>query len=209
MANQFDTRRNELINNLIGVYRIAEPSDIALGSQWYPLARSIVVEWSAHYRQDIRTVACAVAAISPQIDWERNLITADDVLADRAVSVGGALRTNIAKARAIVRDRATHIAPYFKSAPKVASFAENLAGSDDYVTVDGHAIQAALNDVRSRVALKWNAYTTFAACYAVAAARTGHSPAEFQAIVWHTWKRLYPRVAKIQARTQWSAMGEY
>jgi len=94
----------------------------------------------------------------------------------------------------------------FPGGPKVNNFAHNLAGDLSYVTVDTHAVQAALNDPLITLGLPWTPYRIFAECYAVAARKVDRQPAEFQAIVWYVWKRLYPRTWKIQNRTQWFAI---
>lgn len=200
---------SDLSRNLLKLYRRALPVDIELGTAWYPLAHRIMVEWSDTYGYSIATVACVTAAISPQVDWARNLIIADDILAGRPASVGGAYNSNLRKAERIRDDRACQMLPYFPSGPKVASFACNLAGDYAIVTVDTHALQAALNDVQSRLALTWTRYAVFAEAYQQAARKAGIEPAFFQAIIWHVWKRLHPRVSKIQARRQWHVMGEY
>jgi hypothetical protein len=188
---------------LLGVYSAASPSALTLGRAWYPKARGIVREWSESYLLPLNTVACVVAALSPQCDWARNLIIADDILSDRPISIGGALHANIAKARSILAqqtgslDAMLHWFPY---GPKVNSFAANLAGIDTLVTVDTHASQAALNDVRSTVILKWTPYRIFAECYVVASERVSIAPATFQAIVWHAWKERYPKGVKNNLR---------
>ena len=78
-----------------------------------------------------------------------------------------------------------------------------------FVTVDTHAMQAALNDVKATYTLKWAPYAVFARCYVDAAKRLLRPPAEFQAIIWHTWKRMHPPASKRASRQQWAAMGEY
>jgi len=167
-------------------------------------------DWSDSYGVSIATAACVTAAISPQCDWNRNLIIADEVLAGAVVpSIGGALHANIAKARAIYRDKAGTTMGYFKSGPKVASFAANLAGDYSLVTVDTHAVQAALCDVEVTLCLKWNVYEAFASAYVNAAKRVKLEPAFFQAVIWHTWKRIYPPAKKRSVRTQWTGdLGE-
>ena len=209
MRCQWLGKESAIVANLATVYAQATDTDIIAGMRWYPVARKIVREWSEHYGYSTDTVACVIAAISPQVDWERNLITADDVLADRAISIGGALPTNVSKARRILSDHATSTLEYFPHGPKVASFALNLAGNDTAVTIDGHAIQAALDDVTSTVTLRWTPYMIFAGAYECAARKAGHSNSDFQAIVWVTWKRLHPKADKLRQRTQWSAIGEF
>lgn len=208
MACQFDGRRHRLRQNLIRLYAKASPADIAAGLSWYPDAHRIVCDWAEHFELPIACVASIVAAISPQCEWPRNLIIAEDVLRNQPQSVGGALHANVRKARRIFADRATDITAYFPYGPKVASFACNLAGDYSHATIDTHAMQAALNDVQARYTLKLQPYACFAECYERVARKAGLEPAHFQAILWHTWKRLHPRVSKIAARRQWEPIGE-
>lgn len=220
MSCQFDSRVDEITDNLVTLYnRSSNGYDIVQGERWYPEARRIVNEWSATYGYHPETVACVIAAISPQCSWERNLIIADDILANRQPSIGG-LAINVRKAEAIRDDNhpsgsnayptmADRMRASFPGGPKVNSFAHNLVGLNHMVTVDAHAMQAALNDVKSTYTLKWGPYNVFARCYVDAATRIGRSPAEFQAIIWHTWKRLNPPASKRNQRRQWEVIGEY
>lgn len=216
---QFDSRKREIVRNLLRLYRKSSQADVTEGLGWYPLAQGIVRQWAGHYRLSVDTVACVTAAVSPQLDWSRNLIIADDILAGRMPSIGGALPTNVRKAEVLrdtdyrSEDRAhwnldLRMAAVFPQGPKVASFAANLAGDLSVVTVDTHCAQAALEDPLVTVYLKWKPYTVFAECYATAAGTVGLQGAEFQAIIWHTWRRLYPKSWKQKNRQQWHAMGE-
>lgn len=225
MACQFDARMLEIKHNLRAFYRATEPLDRSLGVEWYATARRIVMEWATHYGYHDATVACVIAAISPQCDWERNLIIADDVLANRPVSISGALHVNIEKAKRLrdewsttgtmgcneLGDVESRMVRVFPHGPKVCSFAANLAGIDDYVTIDGHAMQAALNDPTADYRLRWQPYTVFARCYAEVAREVGHKPCDFQAIIWHHWKRQYPRMVKhaIRKTTRQQRLGRY
>ena len=218
---QFDSRVDEITNNLVSLYEAhSNGYDLVQGEAWYPEARRIVNEWAVTYGYHPETVACVIAAISPQCPWPRNLIIADDILARRYPSIG-AIKVNIAKAEALRDDKLTEKHDYqfsgvcrrmreaFPTGPKVNNFAQNLAGDNAVVTVDTHAMQAALNDVKSTYTLKWAPYNVFARCYVDAAKRIGRAPAEFQAIIWHTWKRLNPPASKRNKRRQWEVIGEY
>lgn len=196
MATQYDSRVAEIRANLRKVYGQATPFDRAAGEAWYPRAHKLVCEWADFYHLPIATVASVVAALSPQCRWDRNVVAAADVLAERPVSAHGPLPANVRKAEAIRRDRAASIMPYFKSAPKVASFQQNLQGNDEFVTIDTHAAQAGLNDPTAAISLTWNAYTVFATCYAAEAQHEGLAPSTYQAILWVTWKHLYPPTRK-------------
>jgi len=209
MRCQFLSRRDELVRNLGTVYAQTTTADIEDGRMWYPTARKIVTEWSTHYGIPQATVACVVAAVSPKCAWERNLVIADDILTDRAISIGGALRANVVKARRILQDQATSTLGYFPYGPKVYNFALALQGSDGVVVVDTHGIQAALNNPKATVRLKWTSYHVFSEAYRQAASFAHRPSADFQAIVWHVWKRLYPRMAKYHLRKQWEPIGDY
>ena len=198
-----ESKRALFVRNLVTLYTHSSQHAHEQGSAWYPEARRIVREWSESYLLPVECVAMVVAAISPQCEWPRNLIIADDVLAGRAQSVGGALHRNVAKARTL-RDRADNrldvMMSFFPHGPKVNSFAHNLAGFDNVVTVDTHAIQAAFDDVRVNVTLAWTPYRIIAESYAETARHVGIAPATLQATIWHAWKERYPRIVKRQAR---------
>ena len=202
----YETRRAELVKNLVDAYLHASPAARHDGHAWYPKARRIVAEWAESYALPINTVASVVAAISPQCDWSRNLVIADDVLAERAISIGGALHKNIDKARRI-RTSPNHtlasMMQLFPHGPKVNCFAWNLAGNDRIVTIDTHMGQAACADVTATPRLAWVVYRIFAECTTIAATRVGIMPATFQAIVWHAWKERYPRTEKRKKRARW------
>lgn len=214
MATAFESRRRELCRNLRHEWRRVAESDKIEGHAWYPLAQGIVRQWSTHYRYSVDTVAAVVAAISPQVEWSRNLVIADDVLALRPPSIGGMLPVNLAKAIRLRDSESTaglaeRMIEQFKTGPKVLNFALNLAGNMDAVTVDTHAFQCALSDPLSTITVRPTTYAIVADCYRTVADESGVAPATFQAILWHSWRRQYPRVWKIQNRTQWSAMGEF
>lgn len=212
---QFESKRKDIVRNLGKVYRRALSVDIEEGIAWYPEASRIAREWAEHYRYSLDTVAAVMAALSPQLEWKRNLVIADDVLAGRNPSIGGVLHANLRKAERL-RDSNwkteqglslhARMLEQFPGGPKVCNFAANLAGDSLFVTVDTHAAQAALNNPLASIQLPWTPYKIFAECYVIAAAKAGRQPSEFQAIVWHVWKRLYPRTWKIHNRKQWHVM---
>lgn len=185
-------------------------ADRITGKEWYPLAHRIVCDWADTFERSIANVACIVSALSPQLNWERNLIIADDLLRNESPSVGGALPVNIAKAQRVRDERLSNLLAVFPGGPKVNSFAANLAGDYAIVTVDAHALQAALADVTTIRTLKWSAYAVVSDAYIAAAAALKMAPAELQATIWVTWKRLHPAAQKRVTRRQWSGdLGEF
>jgi hypothetical protein len=190
--------------NILQVYEQATASEREDGLSWYPRAHAIVCEWADTYERSIASVACVVAALSPQVSWERNLVVADDVLAERPPSIGGVLRVNLAKAERVRDERLNNLLTVFPGGPKVNSFAANLAG--DYrsaVTVDAHAAQLALADVLFVKGLPWAPYACIAAAYFGAAKTVNIEPAHLQAVCWLTWKRMYSAAAKREVRRKW------
>jgi len=193
--------------NLAKVYARRTETDNLNGLLWYESARVFCSDAAAKYGHSVATSAAVTAALSPQCRWERNIIIADDVLGYRAVSIGGALHKNIRNAQTLRDTQATDTRAVFRDGPKVFNFALNLAGDCNAVTVDTHAVQAAYDDILVNVWLRSGPYDVFASAYREVAATVKVAPCDFQAIVWHVWKRENPH--KQPQRAQWSAMGEY
>lgn len=194
----------EMVTNIIAVYRQATQDERIRGAEWYPMAHDIVLEWADTFGRSIANVACVIAALSPQVEWSRNLIIADDVLHGNVPSIGSYIRSNLRKAERIRDDNATDTTDYFLQGCKVRSFAANLAGNFDVVTVDTHAGQIAANNPAANVRVDtWKRYEPVASAYMDAAKRLKLQPATLQAITWLTWKRLYPAGDKRQIRKRW------
>lgn len=182
--------------NLRKLYRSATDADKREGLSWYPTAVVACEKWAQGFGVDSRTVACTIAAISPQCDWASNLRIAFELLSGQTTVTGGALRSNVDKARRILDDNATSVAAYFVSAPKVTAFSLNLMGRTDAVTIDTHAAQAAANDPTLFKGIPQNVYSLYASCYVDVAREFNVAPCDLQAIVWCSWKRRYPRAQK-------------
>jgi hypothetical protein len=189
--------------NIAHVYSLATADDIRRGNAWYPLAHGIVREWADTFGRSMANVACIIAALSPQNEWTRNLIQADDILHGNMPSIGG-IAANIRKARAIRDDNATDTIDYFPTGFKVRAFACNLAGDYSLVTIDTHALQIAAGEVSANLRIRtWDNYATFAGVYTAVAKRFKLEPAILQAITWITWKRLYSPEHKRSVRRRW------
>lgn len=195
----------QMVNNIATVFEQSFESEREDGRLWYPRAHKIVCDWAETFERSIANVACVVAALSPQCEWERNLIIADDILRGDQPSIGGAIHSFVRIAERVRDDRAWGLRPYFKQGCKVQSFAANLAGNYDIVTVDTHACEIAVGSLDGRVRVdKWQTYGPVALAYvdAAHALDCDLKPAELQAITWLTWKRLHPRTEKIQHRSK-------
>lgn len=161
-----------------------------------------MLDWAEFYSVPLAVAANVTAALSPQCEWKRNLIVADEVLSGRDVAsvTHGPLPANVVKACAIRDARILEVSSVFKSAPKVESFAANLAGEYHYaVTIDAHAIEATWADAsltESSRRATWPQYLLYATYYAEAARMAREVPAFFQAVVWVVWKRENPPASK-------------
>ncbi len=192
-----------MVNNILSVYRQATTDEVARGVQWYPLAHGIICDWASAYGRSIANVAAVVAALSPQCRWERNLVIAADVLAGNPPSIGGTLTRSLRTAERIRDEHAWDTPPYYKEGCKVRSFAANLAGDYDTVTVDTHGAQIAAGSPTSNLRVDtWKRYLPVANAYTSAASIVGLQAAELQAITWLVWKRLYPQGRKNHLRRQ-------
>lgn len=191
----------DMVRNITHAYSLATRADVLAGLDWYPKAHAIICEWADHHGRSIANVACIVAALSPQCEWTRNLIIAEDILQGLAPSIGGTITAFLRIAERIREDRVGDTATYFKQGCKVRCFAANLAGNYDIVTVDTHGAQVAAGSPASNLRVDtWKRYEPVAEAYTLAAQRISPvtrgrkhiEPAFLQAITWLTWKRLYP-----------------
>lgn len=194
MKNQFTKHKRKIVSQLLKLYSNSTLEDREKGSQWYPQARRIITALSLEYGINERTIAAMVAVMSPQISWEQNIRVVKDILNRYPPSVG--FKANQRKAQRILSDSATELDGYMKDASKVRAFFANLCGDYGVVTLDGHAIQAALDDITIVKGLKKAANFTLQSYYIQAASQVDEVPATFQASIWVTWKRLNPTATK-------------
>lgn len=208
---RYADQRATLTRGILQVLSRATDSDIRAGLDWYPRACSGVESWSRTLGIPRATVACCIAALSPQCRWNANLkaalalLTGADIPRD-----GGVLNTNITKARRVLAGNLDTLDGVFKAGPKVKAFSLNLQGYADAVTVDVHAAQAATGIVENHnVAIRLTppVYEVFADCYRAAASLAGMRPCDTQAVVWTVWKHEHPPEHKRLLIRHWDAVG--
>lgn len=181
-------------NAVLDIYWQANLSELDEGRSWYSTANALA------RRLDPAAPAQAagvIAALSPMMNWDRNMKLAVRAYDDGYAS--GALFSNVAKADRILggEDPLTVL-----GGKKVTNFFAAIADptSPDAVCIDRHAFDIAVGRVtndRTRAALaRVGVYERFADAYRTAAVRltreTGifHTPAQVQAVTWVTWRRL-------------------
>lgn len=173
----------------------AAPHEVCDGAAWYARASAECRALALELRLPYATVVGAVAALSPQVRWERNILAARQVLAGAPVTVA-AYSANIDKARRIAlgENPASVL-----SGPKVRAFYALIltAGAVDDVCIDSIAILIALGvnpgpDVANEDAAPFfNRPVTLRAiraAYRRVAARHGLRPHAVQAITWLAWR---------------------
>lgn len=152
-----------------------------VGLNWYATARQIALEIGDG---DLKLGAGLLAAISPQMPWERNVkLAAQTMLRD----FRGLTDDKIAKCRAILDG----VDPWLVLRGfKVRSFYANILGFENYVTVDTWMSQhyvpgkpypdtAARTNKAGR-----KLYNKIASRIRREAKQAGVTPAQWQAIVW-------------------------
>lgn len=185
------------VRNILRVYARTSLAERAEGLDWYPSACRGVEAWSTTLDIPRATVACVIAALSPQCSWDANLRAALALLTGQHVPRdGGVLHVNIIKAQAILDGSLSSVLPTFKVAPKVTAFSLNLQGFGESVTVDTHAAAVALEDVMAVVRLTPQRYALFASAYVDAARMVGLRPCDLQATCWLRWRREFSPGAK-------------
>lgn len=185
------------VRNILRVYARCTAAQRAEGLDWYPSACRTVEAWSVTLGIPRATVACVIAALSPQCSWDANLRAALALLTGQHVPRdGGVLSANIIKAQTILDHGMASVFPVFKVAPKVAAFSLNLQGCGEPVTVDTHAAAIALEDVTAVMRLTPQRYAVFAFAYVDAARMVDIRPCDLQATCWLRWRREFSPSAK-------------
>lgn len=119
-----------------------------------------------------------LAALSPRQRWRRNVLSAEAVLAGRPWNAAG-YAPNVAKARDIA---AGHPPLAVLGGDKVRAFWAALYGSRYAITIDKWMTLAALG--RPAEQPKGDRYARICRALESAAAITGETPREFQAVCW-------------------------
>lgn len=179
---------------VLEVWALATATERDHGINWYRTANALARRLDPN-RPEL--AAGVIAALSPMMDWDRNIMLAIRAYEDGESS--GALFSNVAKANAIMAG-----ADPLKvlGGKKVRNFYAAIADpeSDTAVCIDRHAFDVAMGRVtndKTRTALaRVGVYEEFQDAYRRAAATltktTGdhYTPAMVQATTWVTWRRL-------------------
>jgi hypothetical protein len=180
--------------NLLRVWDSATDQNLLDGLVWYDEAHSFAVDLARATDTDLVVVASVIAALSPQTRWETNKSAAVELLKN-GTRYPGMLISNYERAKRVINAGpmealAALQANGDESAPKIASFARNILGDSDRVTVDVWAVRAALVSAKRPVANLDNVlkrvgmYDAIVAQYKWLANHVGVTAPQAQAVVW-------------------------
>lgn len=167
------------VRRILTAYSEATAQAMAAGAVWYPNARELAYELAGEVVQG----AGVIAALSPQVQWDRNVALARDAFNDHFHGqVGDAIR----KARRIMQycDPDT-VLPRGK---KTWHFYHSIVNpaTTEHVTVDRHAcaIAEGLPKRTDPGVIGVVRYRTVMAAYLDAARHIGRPVSEVQAVTW-------------------------
>jgi hypothetical protein len=180
-----------LAENILAVYRQANPAHQREGAVWYQTAHTFAVGLAKRYGVSVEQAAGVIAALSPQLAWTLNERYADLICRTGDAPVLGRSKRN---ALAIL-DGANPLDVL--RGPKTRAFFDNILRPDSssVVTVDRFAHDIAVGEVfgeRYRPTLeRKGGYERIADAYRVAAESLGIPPLNLQAITWCAWREAY------------------
>lgn len=199
-AKQLDNAK--MVSNILAVFNaVYERSDanefLAMGL-WYESANKFCAQTARVFNLSVETVAGIVAALSPQLNWDKNKFNAVTLIAalvsNSPLPKLMAYPANVQKAIAIFNgqspldvlgENGNKI-----TGKKVQSFYRNIMGYTEYVTIDRHATDIAMfglqgeNHKSGDLGPTPKAYDMIADAYRHAAQLLDLPPSTVQCITW-------------------------
>lgn len=179
-------RTAPLTTRILRVFDSVDETTLWQGATWYADARSQCVDLAERHGLVVDQAAGIVAALSPNMRWERNVDAAEDLL-QGALNV--TYPANVEKAFRILSGEAPDDV---LGGNKVRSFYGNImsGGLDMGVTVDGHAANIArgIRQPIRNATVTHRQYAIIRRAYQNAAARRGVTPPAMQAVTWVGWR---------------------
>lgn len=185
------------VDNILTIYREASASQIARGIAWYADAHTFALSLS----KDILESAGVIAALSPRIRWERNMVLAARLYVEGFAS--GTLTNNCRKAERIYNGEQCYAV---LRGNKVRAFAATIINPSEtqHVVIDRHALDVAIGRAASkqeRAMLTNNGvYESLEALYRRAASIAGIPATQMQAITWLVWREGHAEYRKAARR---------
>lgn len=180
------------VDNILLAYFNSTEEDKADGLGWYTKAFAWCKDKAMRYNLKPEVVAGVLAALSPMVDWDKNLIDCENVLRaskkGRRKVIVSTYRANLFKAIDILdgMDPLKRLGKH-----KTFYFYRSIVGLSG-VCIDRHAAAVSVgrklsDDERGRITGR--VYFTLAAAYDKASWALNLEPRDLQAIVWCYWRR--------------------
>lgn len=165
---------DQIRSNYLEIVESATFSQIMLAATWYVEAQEYARDLAIKYEVTLDVAAGVIAAFSPRTRWVENVRNADLFLNGDPVPTLG---NNIRMAEAVVREQNIEAL----RGRKTNSFAYNIAGNMDVVTIDVWMIRAA---GYSRNDANVTMYNEMESAVMELAYSFGVEPAQLQALIW-------------------------
>lgn len=173
--------------NILDVWRKATPTQKNEGMTWYDSAHSLAKELDP---TNTSRAAGIIAALSPMVNWSRNMEMAQFVYSNGHAN-GLGLRNNCRKAEAIL---AGNDPLDILGGDKVRAFYMTIAdpANAELVVIDRHAFDIALGRIHTDADRKIGkkVYRVLSKAYVDAATIADVTPAQMQAVTWVTHRAL-------------------
>jgi hypothetical protein len=193
------------IDNIKYWFGQATEEQIQAGLRWFPGAHAAIKEAMPHI--PVANAAGGTAALSQGIQWEDNLVQATRMASGQLARIrayGKWWKPNTACGKAYLIFAGVHPLKILKG-PKVIPFFYNLMLDFQMVTVDRHAINAALSrEVLPRdLCVLWtkdskNRHPVIVEMYRAFATWVGLEPAIAQAIIWTVFRERFAKELRIK-----------
>lgn len=174
------TSRAAVIRRILDAWNRATDSDKEAGAVWYREANAHCVALTA-YGWSMEQAAAVLAHLSPRTTWARNVAGAYALATKEEPK--GCMSANVTRARVAI-DAPDPLLTI--NGPKTKSFALNILGDAEAVTVDVWAARVAFGDRDDidKTLSRAGVYDAVADCYRAAARKMGVAPSTMQAVTW-------------------------
>ena len=188
--------------NIIAIYKLATPNEIAEGIYWYLNANKDCQEIADKFNIPKHIVCGSLSALSPNNKYERNVQNAHDLI--EAFMNGQDMDSVKVSTYHTMKQKAWSILQQMPSyeetltilnGQKIKSFFRNIMGDESEITIDCHARNIYYNDRQGLTTPNTHVgkleYANIQKAYQRASKKLGIKAYELQAITWVTWKRIH------------------
>lgn len=164
------------VNKFLASYQKASEDQKSRGIHWYSKAQNDIKALAKKINLPYHNVAYAVAALSTQMKWEKNLQVVK-ALANGHDAIG--MRGPVETAKKCLKGETKAL-----SGPKVNAFALALIGKEDQCVIDRWIMRILLGRDSKKIAPTQKEYGKISKALEVAARMVSLPPNQFQATIW-------------------------